>query len=161
MSLNDNEDAAPFNSTASATKAPPSYFSAPTSDSILNFIDKPFETWQSTFLFALCMTALGSCTIFLAIRYAQVLRFKHEYAKTPLALEAQKTKMSHGSDADDESPVTSFSPDGNRGDVRWRPRARYFQPKSVAIGGVQEGKIAQRRTSRSRSVGRDITSTAP
>ncbi len=155
-----SEEEGCFNSTAFATEPPPSYFSAPSPDSVLDFIDRPFETWQSTLLLVLCVLALGGCTIFMASHYAQILRFQHEYDRGPLTLEAQKAQLSDKRDGH-ESPVTSSSSDGHLLALKRRPRARYGQPKRIAIGRVQEGQIAQRRTSRSRSIGRNITVAAP
>ncbi|ETI24305.1 hypothetical protein G647_03674 [Cladophialophora carrionii CBS 160.54] len=164
MSTEVTEDEVLFNSTASTTEPPRAYFSVSRPDSVLTIIDNPFRTRQSTVLVIIGVVALGICTVFLAVRYAQVLRCNmHECVKAPLTLEAQKSNRLGDDDQnedypDDQTPVTQSpdSYDDNHSSIRRRPRARFPQPKTIAIGGVREGKIAQRRASMSRSVGRDV-----
>jgi hypothetical protein len=164
MSMDGTEDGTLFISTASATEPPQAYFSTLRLDSIPTIIDNPFRTWQSTVLATMGAAALGLCTVFLAVRYAQVIRCNmHDYVKAPLTLEAQKHDWSSNIDEeerylDDQNPATQspYSRDDNCSVIRRRPRARFVQPKRIAIGEVGEGKIAQRRASRSESVGRDV-----
>ncbi|OCT45782.1 hypothetical protein CLCR_01730 [Cladophialophora carrionii] len=164
MSMAATEDETLFNSTASITEPPRAYFSIPRPDLVLTIIDNPFRTRQSTVLVIIGVVALGICTVFLAVRYAQILRCNmHEHVKAPLTLEAQKSNRLGDDDKNedypgDRTPVTQSpdSYDDKHSSIRRRPRARLPQPKTIAIGGVREGKIAQRRASRSRSVGRDM-----
>ncbi|KIW68264.1 hypothetical protein PV04_04221 [Phialophora macrospora] len=164
MPMHGTEDGNLFISTASTTEPPQAYFSTPRSDSISTYIDNPFRTWQSTVLVIIGVAALGLCIVFLAVRYAQVIRCNmHDYVKAPLTLEAQKPDWSGHTDEeegyrDDQNLVTQspHSHHDNQSVIRRRPRARFVQPTRIAIGGVREGKIAQRRASKSESVERDI-----
>ena len=158
---------APFESTASATTPPETYFSVPSSDRVPTFLDDPFGGWQSAFLFVIVVMAFGGCTIFLAFRYAEILRSNSGSGcnNAPLSLEGQHRKRSFNCQQAEEHPHLDTPPiqvpsleNDDRSDTRRRPRVRCVQPTKVAIGEVREGRIAQRRVSSSRSPGQSIDS---
>ncbi|EXJ68841.1 uncharacterized protein A1O5_07773 [Cladophialophora psammophila CBS 110553] len=128
---------------------------ASTPGAMTKFLEDPFGTWQTTFLFIVLLIALGICVIFLGTRYAEVLRFNtYNYDTLPLTLEGRQPKRSANRGEVTaylfaESPISQASrlQDDDQVNLRRRPGAANIRPNFVAIGQVREGKIAQRRAS--------------
>lgn len=149
-----------------------SIFSASTTESVrsslpastlppasLSFLDDPLGSWRSIFLAVLSSVALCSYAIFLGFRYAEVLRpIPSIFGAAPLTLEAQIPSDTEDSDRHlDNGPFGAYPPYSPRHDdhseMRRRPKATYIQSKTVPIGEVRQGKIAQRRASSARDAG--------
>lgn len=131
-----------------------------TMDQLSHFIDRPFETWQSSLCFIVVLAAIGGVAIFLTAKYMEILKdTKFDCCKAPLTLEGQRPNSGQN-----EWNMKRFSPDGStelievglrksdESDIRRRCRPRYVQPKIIAIGDVHEGRIAKRRASSARNV---------
>jgi hypothetical protein len=161
MAATDLGDAALFNATESTTMAPPSYYATPKSDFLSQFLDRPLQAWHTAVLFAICVVALSSCAVFLALRYAEI--FSHTRRDNDPAsptLEAQIADS--GQRSFDESPTrhrisspaTAICLEDN--EIRRRTRARGGPLTVTVVGKVQESKLAQRRASRAGSIGRVV-----
>ena len=150
-----------FNSTASVTEAASDYrpIPIPTSESISPFLDNPLGSCQSILLVLTCLAAVVSCTVFLALRYIEVLRLNiHDYGEAPLDLEAQKAKKFKHLDnpratltSSINSSRSCLAQNEGKTHICRRLRFRYARPKHTRVGGVEKGMIALRRASRAGS----------
>lgn len=122
----------------------------------LSFLDDPLGSWKSIFLAVLSSVALCSYAIFLGYRYAEVLRpIPGIFNTAPRTLEAQVPSDTEEYDRHLDSelfgPYPPYSPGhDDHSEIRRRPQATYIQSKTVPIGEVRQGKIAQRRASSAR-----------
>lgn len=133
---------------------------SPTSDAVLRFLDDPFKTWPSTILFVIIFLAIAGISVFLGLRYREVLRYR-QCCDAPLTLEAQRANVGEereNAETQLEDDNTGDNTGGHSSDshlwddpepsIRRRPAAAQLT-RIVTIGEVREGRIAQRRASAS------------
>lgn len=105
---------------------------------ILNFLDHPFQTWQSSVLFAVALTCLILVCAFIGKRYIEALRMNSHHSSTnPLTLESLRPLPPPAETQNSATNVTGS-------EFRSRPRIQFNIP-IVAVGEVHNSKIAQRR----------------
>ncbi|KAK5058513.1 hypothetical protein LTR84_010776 [Exophiala bonariae] len=105
---------------------------------ILNFLDHPFQTWQSSVLFAIVFTCLILVCAFIAKRYLEALRINNQQSShNPLTLESLRPLP---------PPAETQYSAANVTGSQLRPRQPIqFNVPVVAMGEVYNSKIAQRR----------------
>ena len=130
-------------------------------DCLSHFLDEPFRTWQSTFLFGVVSVILAVVAIFLGIRYMEACQFKsYDCCKASLTLEGQsnpdmdkKASKLRGYSASETPGTPQAHPSIDlEADIRRQFRLHCIQASNVAIGEVRQGRIAQRRASLSRGI---------
>jgi hypothetical protein len=134
----------------------------PLPDPILHFLDHPFQTWQSTVLFAIVLASLILVSAFMGRRYIEALQLNHwESSNNPLTLESLRpsecTVETHEDD-NGSSAVTGTEPFLGTY-IRSRPRI-YLSAPTIAIGEVHKSKIAQRRRASSARSDRNTPASA-
>ncbi|KEF63651.1 uncharacterized protein A1O9_01629 [Exophiala aquamarina CBS 119918] len=118
-------------------------------DPILNFLDHPFQTRQSTVLFVAILVCLILVSAFMGKRYIEALR-PDSWAPRDNPMTLKSLRHSHSTvetHQDDNTGLgaTGFAPFLDT-DQRSRPRPRiHLSPPTISIGEVHSSKIAQRR----------------
>lgn len=124
---------------------------------ILHFLDHPFQTWQSSVLFAIIITCLITVSAFMAKRYLEALRLHHWDPTIPPTLERLRPLRFPSETQKSAATVTGSAP-------RSQPRIQFSIP-IIAVGEVYHSKLAQRRRASSglgdQSTGGSVTENSP